>query len=183
MLDFEKSILGTQEPKTVARQQSDRSIDQIRRDIYDSHRHRAYSLAYYMTGNEVSAEDLLVRCFQRAFASRPEPDGGDVDRSLLAELREDGLLGAMELRGMPEARAGSVGGGNLLRTDLEEALQQLPASERLIFLLSDVEGYGAARIAELTGHAEQELRRAVMGVRLRLREAVAAVREKRERAR
>jgi RNA polymerase sigma-70 factor (ECF subfamily) len=182
LLDFEKLMFGTQGPKTASRQQFDRSIDQIRRDIYDSHRHRAYSLAYYMTGDEVSAEDLLVRCFTRAFASRPEPDGGDVDRSLLAELRADGLLGEMELRGMPEVKAGSVGGGNLLRTDLEEALQELPASERLIFLLSDVEGYGAAKIAELTGHAEQDLRRAVMGVRLRLREAVAVLREKRERA-
>lgn len=166
----------------VARQRSERSIDQIRRDVYDSHRHRVYSLAYYMAGNEVIAEDLLARCFTRAFLRTKVPDGGDVDGALLAELRDDGLLGTMELRGMPEA--GSLPGlsTNILRTDLEEALQELPAPERLIFLLSDVEGYGAGKIAELTGGAKAEIGRALMGVRLRLREAVAVKRKQREDA-
>lgn len=182
MLDFEKSILGNQGPQAVARQRSERSIDQIQRDIYDSHRHRVFALAYYMTGNEVTAEDLLARCFTRAFTSKAQPDGSDVDQSLLAVLRNDGLLGAMELRGMPEIRTAMESGGNILRTDLEEALQELPAAERLIFLLSDVEGYRAAKIAALTGRAEPEIARALMGVRLRLREAVAAIRKKRESA-
>jgi RNA polymerase sigma-70 factor (ECF subfamily) len=182
LLDFEHSILGKQEPKAVARQTADRNIDQIRRDIYDSHRHRTFALAYYMTGNELAAEDLLVRCFTRAFASKAAPDGGDVDASLLEELRADGVLGELEVRDAPEPGAALQPRGNILRTDLEEALRELPSVERLIFLLSDVEGYPAAAIARLMDRPEAEVARSLMGARLRLRQAVAALQKRREHA-
>lgn len=135
-----------------------------------------------MTGNEMTAENLLAGCFTRAFAAKDEPDGRDVDAALLEELRKQGILGEIEVRGMPEVRAGAAGAGNILRTDLEEALRELPAAERLIFLLGDVEGYPAAKIAELTGRPQAEIARGLMGVRIRLREAVASVQDKRESA-
>lgn len=182
MLEFKSSILGNQEAKAVATQRSERSIDQIRRDVYDSHRHRVYALAYYMTGNELTAENILTRCFTQAFRSKVEPEASDVDQSLLGLLREDGVLESMAVRGMPEAQPGTAASGNILRTDMEEALLELPAAERLIYLLSDVEGYSAAKIAELTGRPEREMTVAVMGVRLRLRESIAAIRKKREAA-
>ena len=182
MREFEPSIPGSQEPTAIARQSVHRHIDQIRRDVYDSHRHRAYSVAYYMTGNEMEAEDLLARCFTRVFRSKKVPDGGDVDASLLEELRTDGVVGEIALRGMPEAEAGLGSGDNIRRTDLEEALRELPAAERLVFLLSDVEGYQAAKIAQLTGRPEEEIARGVMAARLRLRQAIAAIRKKREDA-
>ena len=180
MLEFGKSVLGNLGPQAVATQRAEKNIDQIRRDVYDSHRHRVYALAYYMTGDELSAEDLLARCFTRAFAGKEAPDGADVDASLLAELRRDGVLGEIELREAPEVGVSGAAGGNILRTDLEEAVRGLPAGERLVFLLSDVEGYSAARVAALTGRREAEIARAVLGARLRLREATAAARKKRE---
>lgn len=182
MRDFEPSIFSHGEPQSVARRAATRNIDQIRRDVYDSHRHRAYSLAYYMTGHELAAEELLARCFTRVFQSEAMPDGGDVDAALLEELRSAGVLGEMTLRGMPEAGSGLEEGENIRRTDLEEALGELPASERLIFLLSDVEGYRAARIAGLTGRSEGEIRQGLMAARLRLREAIAARRKQRDNA-
>jgi RNA polymerase sigma-70 factor (ECF subfamily) len=181
LLEFENSILGNQKAKSVATQQAERNIGQIRRDVYDSHRHRVFALAYYMTGNELTAENILGRCFTRAFLSKAEPDAGDVDQSLLGVLREDGVLGEMEWRGVPEMSHGATI-GNVLRTDMEEALRELPAAERLIVLLSDVEGYPVARIAQLTERPEREIARAVMAARLRLREAIAAIRKKREAA-
>lgn len=182
MLEFEKSFPGNQESQAVARQQAERDIDQIRRDVYDSHRHRAYSLAFYMSGNEMTAEKLLARCFTRAFAGKAEPDGGDVDAALLVELQEDGLVGEIAPRGMPEVRCGNPVGGNILRTDLEEALRELPAAERLIFLLGDVEGYPAGKIAALTGRTEAEISRGLLGARVRLLAVVSEIRKKRENA-
>ncbi len=173
---------GDYEPRAIARQSANRDIGQVRRDVYDSHRHRIFALAYYLTGNELEAEDLLARCFTRVFEHRPEPDGADVDRSLLEELRADGVLGELEMRDMPEAGAGLQAEGNILRTDLEEALREVPAAERLIFLLSDVEGYSAAAIAELMGRGEDEIAHSLMGARLRLRLAVAKLQKKRGQA-
>ena len=46
--------------------------------------------------------------------------------------------------------------GNVKRVDLERAVVQLPATERLIFLLHDVESYDHAHIARTLGIAEQE---------------------------
>ena len=181
MLEFKNSILGNQEAKAVATQRSERSIDQIRRDVYNSHRHRVYALAYYMTGDEITAETMLARCFTQAFLSKAEPDASDVDESLLGALREDGVLGEMEWRPMPKVDAGAAT-GNILRTDMEEALRELPAAERLIFLLSDVEGYSAAKIASLAGRPEREIAIAVIAVRLRMRETIAAIRKQREAA-
>lgn len=135
-----------------------------------------------MTGNEVAAEELLARCFTRAFRLKEVPEGGDVDGSLLEELRSDGVVGEIVPRGLPEAGIAPGMGENIRRTDMEEALRELPAAERLIFLLSDVEGYPAARIAELTGRPEAEIRQGVMGARLRLRQAIAEIRKKREEA-
>ena len=182
LLDFKHFILRSPEPKEISRQRADRNIDQIRRDVYDSHHHRAYALAYYMTGNELAAEDLLARCFTRAFVDKEVPDGGDVDRSLLEELRTDGVLGELEMSRMPEAGAGLQAGANILRTDIEEALGELPSAERLIFLLSDVEGYRAAAIAELLGRPEAEIARSLMAARLRLRQALAGLQQKRGHA-
>jgi RNA polymerase sigma-70 factor (ECF subfamily) len=62
-----------------------------------------------------------------------------------------------------------LGNRNVRRTDLEEALWQLPGRERLCFLLRDVEGYNAARIAELLHTSENEVQRTVFSARLRMR--------------
>lgn len=182
MLDFKHTFLRSPAPNEVARQKAERNIDQIRRDVYNSHHHRAYALAYYMTGNELEAEDLLARCFTRAFEEKEVPEGGDVDRSLLEELRTDGVLDELETGRMPEAGAGLQSDAAILRTDMEEALRELPSAERMIFLLSDVEGYRTAAIAELLGCPVTEIARSLMAARLRLRQIVAGLQQKRGHA-
>jgi RNA polymerase sigma-70 factor, ECF subfamily len=182
LLDFKHSFLGNLMPKEVARQKAERNIDQIRRDVYNSHHHRAYALAYYMTGNELEAEDLLARCFTRAFANKEVPEGGDVDRSLLEELRMDGVLEELETGTLPASGAGLQAEASILRTDMEEALRELPSVERMIFLLSDVEGYRTAAIAGLLGRPEAEIARSLMAARLRLRQIVAGLQQKRGHA-
>ena len=44
--------------RIVASQQVKQGVEARQRDIYDSHRHRTFALAYYMTGNEIEAEDI-----------------------------------------------------------------------------------------------------------------------------
>ena len=45
--------------------------------IYNQHRHKVYSLAFWMTGNELTAEQMAASTFLRAFsygdAPRAEP--------------------------------------------------------------------------------------------------------------
>jgi RNA polymerase sigma-70 factor (ECF subfamily) len=56
---------------------------------------------------------------------------------------------------------------------LEEAVSQLPATERVIFLMHDVEGYDHARISRTIGLSVEESRVGLHQARLRLRELLA----------
>jgi DNA-directed RNA polymerase specialized sigma24 family protein len=62
---------------------------------------------------------------------------------------------------------------NILRTELEEAIRFLPSTERVIFLLMDVEGYPASRVAELLHLSSAEVLRTALTARMRIRAELA----------
>jgi RNA polymerase sigma-70 factor (ECF subfamily) len=159
---FEESMAGV-----VAAQSEERSIEQVQRDIYDSHRHRIFSLAFHMTGNELAAEQLLTDCFVRAFEVTPKPDSTVIDSALIAGLR---LHFSLTPAAPASITASSeMNGRNVLRTDLEEAIQELPPIERLAFLLRDVEGYSTEAISKLMDVSQPEVTRVLFSARIRLR--------------
>ena len=172
MFDFEGPF-AAEKTTVVRRSQAKQSIEQSRRDIYDSHRHRVFALAFYMTGNELDAEDILSRTFIQAFKTVPEPDAQGVDSALVANLRSRFPIGEKEA--MAVASSGSnLGCRNVRRTDLEEAIQYLPATERLVFLLLDVEGYSLESAASLLEIPKVDVLRAAFSARIRMREVLAS---------
>src|ERR1700734_886578 len=84
LFNFEREFSA--ESNLVISQAAKQSAEQQQRDVYESHRHRAFSLAFYMTGNEMEAEEILATTFLRAFQQNERPDGYMVDSSLVAEL-------------------------------------------------------------------------------------------------
>jgi DNA-directed RNA polymerase specialized sigma24 family protein len=64
-----------------------------------------------------------------------------------------------------------------LRTELEEAIRFLPSNERLVFLLMDVEGYAATRVAEMLNISPSTVLRTALTARMRLRAELAAMRD------
>jgi RNA polymerase sigma factor (sigma-70 family) len=164
--------------RIVASQQVKQGVEARQRDIYDSHRHRTFALAYYMTGNEIEAEDILTGTFVRAFRTLPEPSGQDVDSALLEELRQRSHLGSAPDAPVPplvESAESDLADRNVKRTDLEEAIWDLPANERLLFLLRDVEGYSSTAIAQLLEIPESQVNRGLFAARLRMRRILAAM--------
>jgi len=162
--------------KITARAMAPQSLEERQRDIYDSHRHRVFSVSYYMTGSELDAERLLRDSFVRAFQAAPEPDHLGVDNALVEELRSQQVLDPAETA-PPPAMDYLPQRHNILRTELEEAIRCLPSSERLVFLLMDVEGYPAKRVAELLNLSPAVVLRSALTARLRLRAELAAMRE------
>jgi RNA polymerase sigma-70 factor (ECF subfamily) len=147
------------------------SASQKRRDAFESHRHRVFALAFYMTGGELEAEQVLTDTFLRAYRQMPEPDGETVDRSLVAELKEVVDFAPPETAPIPVAEpAASPMQRNVKRPDLEAALGQLPATERMIFLLRDVEGYPTERVAATLELTPAEVNVALFRARLLLRQ-------------
>jgi RNA polymerase sigma-70 factor, ECF subfamily len=138
--------------------------------IYEQNRHRVYSLAFWMTDNEITAEEISSRVFTRAFkANNATPEV--LDQLLLAELRELTPIGFVTLKA--ENLTNTVVRGNTKRIHLERAVVQLPATERLAFLLHDVEGYSHDRVAATIGISMEESQHAVFQARVLIRELVA----------
>jgi RNA polymerase sigma-70 factor (ECF subfamily) len=106
-----------------------------------------------------------------------------VDIALLSELKDRFSLND-EVKPITHEVAGSadLSGRNVRRTDMEEAVQTLPPSERLLFLLHDVEGYKPPAIAQLLQMTEQQVNRTLISARIRMRRALAEVQQTREKA-
>jgi RNA polymerase sigma-70 factor, ECF subfamily len=140
--------------------------------IFEANRHRIYALAFWMTDNELTAEELMRLTFCRGFAYASEPTAEALDQALVTELRDLMPMGALTLDEGVCSAAPSVR-RNTLRVHLERAVVQLPATERMIFLLHDVEGYDHARIARTLGISEDESQNGVHQARLRMRNLLA----------
>ncbi len=161
---------------------------QRQRDIFDSHRHHVYSVAYYMTGNELDAEEILQATFIRALQSPAEIPGSNttcakqsseidgIDRALLAVLMERFSLAPTLETELPNDEIAAVAldpTRNVRRTELEEAVWGLPDAERLLFLLRDVEGYSTERIARLICWPTTQVYRTLHSARMNLRQKLA----------
>jgi RNA polymerase sigma-70 factor (ECF subfamily) len=156
LFNFEREFAA--ESNLVVSQAAKQSCEQQQRDVYESHRHRIFSLAFYMTANELEAEEILASTFVRVFQQHDRPDGFAVDSALVHQLSEKFALHQEETPAVPAAGLG---------------LSNLPASERLLFLLRDVEGYAPAMISRLLDIPEAKVQRTLFSARIRLRQALA----------
>lgn len=147
---------------------------QAMQEAFEANRHRIYSLAFWMTDNELNAEELMAATFGRAFAASDSPSGEAIDAALLAEIRKEVAVGPLTLNCGTCSEVKNVR-ENTLRVHLERAVVQLPITERMIFLLHDVESYEHARIAKLIGISEAESVQGLHQARLRMRELLATM--------
>ncbi len=149
------------------------------RDVFESHRHHIFCVAYYMTGDEREAEAILQSTFVDAFQQEIKPSIATLDKALLSQFHR-----RFSLDPVPAVTAEGEGLGkrNVRRTDLEEAVWQMPERERLCFLLRDVEGYDNGRIAGLLQTSEQDVQRTLFSARLRMRSLLCEQRMQREQA-
>lgn len=142
--------------------------------IYTEHSHRVYSLAFWMTDNEILAEELASNTFLRVFSGCRVPGAHQVDQAFLSEVRESFAIGGLRLTAAATPLAENMR-ANMKRVHLERAVVQLPPTEKLIFLFHDVEGYNHERIATLLGISEDESCYGLHQARLRIRELVSAL--------
>ena len=145
--------------------------------IYEANRRRVYSYAFWMTDSEPTAELLTERTFVRAFTIFDQPTEEQIDRALLRELKQEQIaLGPLQLSCATATEVNGVR-HNTRRVDLENALVQLPYTERMIFCMHDGDGYDHARIARTLGITEEESRHGLHQSRLRIRELVSSMQQ------
>jgi RNA polymerase sigma-70 factor, ECF subfamily len=142
--------------------------------VYEASRHRIYALAYWMIRDEMQAERIAAKVFQRAFTASCNLDDELLDKILVSEVRELMPLGVLSLP-QPPSGPGSGFRRNVKKAQLEEALGRLPATERMIFLLHDVEGYAHPRVARTVSISEGQSQLGLHAARLRLRELLGSM--------
>jgi len=140
-------------------------------EIYEENCHRIYSLGFWMTDNELVAEQLVNNTFLRAFADSRGPKSENIDHAFLTEIREMFAIGSLTLSSSAMAETSQIR-SNMKRVHLERAVVQLPATEKLIFLYHDVEGYDHEKIGQLIGVTKEESMFGLHQARLRIRELV-----------
>jgi RNA polymerase sigma-70 factor, ECF subfamily len=142
--------------------------------IFEENRHRIYSLAFWMTDNEMSAEEISSRVFCRAFSGHVLPTGEQIEAHLISELRDLMPIGVLSLQ-ITSTSTEAVR-GNVKRIHLERAVVQIPSTERLAFLMHDVEGHSHEHISRVIGLTVDESKEAVHQARLLVRELIAEMR-------
>src|SRR6476620_7650405 len=99
-------------------------------EVFEQNRHHVYSLSFWMTDNELSAEELMAATFRHAFRLNDAPSADAIDAALISELREEMPVGPMTLDCAVCSEVKNVR-ENTLCVHLERAVVQLPATERM----------------------------------------------------
>lgn len=155
------------------------------RDLYRQHAGRVYALCLRLTGDGRDAEertqDVFVRLWDKLRSFRGESAFSSWLHRLAVNvvLNERRTAGRREKRVMasedPDMAVGAQHAAPLQESigsalDLERAIGELPDGAREVFVLFDIEGYGHAEIAELTGIAEGTSKAQLFRARRLLRE-------------
>ena len=160
-------------------------------ELFSLHKRRIYSLCLRMVGNSAEAEDLAQEAFLQLHRKISTFRGDSAFSTWLHRLTINVVLMQLRRKGLQlisldeameptseESPGRSFGSADLTltgaidRLTLEQAVADLPAGYRLIFLLHDVEGYEHNEIASMLdcsiGNSKSQLHKA----RLRLRDTL-----------
>jgi RNA polymerase sigma-70 factor (ECF subfamily) len=159
--------------------------------LYSLHKRRIYSLCLRMVGNIAEAEDLTQDAFLQLHRKIATFRGDSAFSTWLHRLAINVVLMHLRRKGLsvisldeamepaPDDGPGRSFGatdltlaGSIDRLALEQAITDLPAGYRLIFVLHDIEGYEHNEIAAMLdcsiGNSKSQLHKA----RLKLRDAL-----------
>lgn len=149
------------------------------RALYDAHADRVYAVIRRLAGDDAEAEDWAQEAWLRVFRALPGFRGESrlgtwihriaINSALHGRRRERRRLDSMtSMDGVPEPAA--TMDRPLLRLDLVEAVDRLPARMRRVLVLHDVEGYTHEEIAEMLGVTAGTCKSQLFKARAKLRQ-------------
>lgn len=125
------------------------------KQLYDRYKRAMYTVAYRITGDFESANDVLQEAFVKVFRGlskfRKEATLGAwiktiVVRTALSKIKKESRLEPLENHHTNQL----VDWGNHLDTEyLEKAINALPSGYRAVFVMIEVEGYSHKEVAEM----------------------------------
>ena len=180
------NLIGFEALKAGDREAFARLVDQTSGHIY--------RVALQILSNEQDAEDVLQETYIKAFRALPEFEGRSslttwiyriaVNESLMALRKRKPQVFSME-EGSPNEDENEVESmeildwccmpeGELLSSEsrlfLDKAVQLLPANQRVVFVMRDLEGLSIQETAAALGLSENNVKTRLLRARLRLRQ-------------
>ena len=171
--------------------------------LFENHKRRVYSLCLQMTGDPANADDLTQDAFIQVFRKLSTFRGDAAFSTWLYRISVNTVLMSLRKRTLRTSSLDETAntetvsapreyGRNdprlMLTVDrivLDQAVRDLPAGYRKIFILHDVQGYGHGEIARLlhcsTGNSKSQLHKARLKIRDYLTMARKEVTSKRSR--
>lgn len=142
-------------------------------EVYRAHGARLKSVAFNLLGNEQDAEDAVQEAFLKACRGRDGFRGGAaphtwVYRILVNLCLDEGRRRQRRPVFAVTADAASREAGADLRVALRQAMGQLPARHRAVFLLASVEGLPHGEIAAILEISETNSRTLLLEARRQL---------------
>lgn len=144
--------------------------------LYDKYARAMYTLAYRITGDFGTAEDVLQDAFVKIFRNlerfRQESTLGAwiktiVLRTALSHIKKQPLTESIE----PGHTKDMIDWGGYLDAEyLEKAIQELPEGYRAVFVLIEVEGYSHKEVAQMLDISEGTSKSQLFHAKKRLRE-------------
>ena len=125
------------------------------KELYDRYSRAMYTLAYRITADFDTANDVLqeafLKVFQRLNTFRRQSTLGAWIKTIVVRTALGKVKQKVRLEALPENYNDQViDWGHRLDVDyLEKAIQRLPEGYRAVFVLIEVEGYGHQDVAEL----------------------------------
>lgn len=162
-------------------------------ELSQRHRHELQVHSYRMLGNLQQAEDAVQEAMLRAWKGRASFDGGpgarawlyrivtttcfDILRAAARSVDPESIADVPWLQPYPDALLDSADSA-IRRETVELAylavIQLLPARQRAVLLLRDVEGYSAAEVASLLSMSVPSVTSALQRARATIADRVAA---------
>jgi len=184
LVSWNTTTMGHDDDENLVRLALDGQISAFE-SLYQRHCSRIYALVWRLCGGDHGlAEDLLQESFVRAWQKLDSFRGDSQFGTWLHRLSANVALSDRRRRlrlarhevDLDESVEKSATGSRDVyaadRSDLERAIARLPDRARTVLVLYDIEGYGHAEIAELTGMAEGSSKAQLHRARKLVREAL-----------
>lgn len=152
------------------------------KDLYQRYCKAMYNVAYRITGDFESANDVLQEAFVKIFRALPrfrqESTLGAwiktiVVRTALTHIKKQRHFEPLDYRA--ESTRIDWGGHSLDADYLEKAIKALPDGYRAVFVLIEVEGYAHKEVAELLDISVGTSKSQLFYAKKRLREAIGKI--------
>lgn len=153
------------------------------KQLYERYKRAMYTVAYRITGDFESANDVLQEAFVKVFRGlekfRKESTLGAWIKTIVVRTALSKVKKEIRFEPLDHSHTGGmVDWGNYLEAEyLEKAIKALPEGYRAVFVLIEVEGYSHKEVAEMLSISVGTSKSQLFYAKKRLRKSISKYRD------